>query len=47
MLRRYLRLLGVQLKASSLLIMQYRGDFVLEGLISIFWTGTAPATSSN
>ena len=43
MLRRYLRLLGVQLKASSLLIMQYRGDFLLEGLISIFWTFTALA----
>ncbi|WP_375767656.1 ABC-2 family transporter protein [Archangium gephyra] len=41
MLRRYLRLLGVQLRASSLLAMQYRGDFVIEGIISIFWTATA------
>ncbi|MDY7232023.1 ABC transporter permease [Hyalangium rubrum] len=43
MLSRYLRLLGVQLRASSLLAMQYRGDFLLEGLISLFWTGTALA----
>jgi ABC-2 type transport system permease protein len=43
MLRRYLRLLGVQLRSSSLLAMQYRGDFLLEGLISLFWTGTALA----
>jgi ABC-2 type transport system permease protein len=43
MLRRYLRLLGVQLRASSLLAMQYRGDFVIEGLISLFWTATALA----
>jgi ABC-2 type transport system permease protein len=43
MLRRYLRLLGVQLRASSLLAMQYRGDFAIEGLISLFWTATALA----
>ncbi|HYO53758.1 ABC transporter permease [Archangium sp.] len=43
MLRRYLRLLGVQLRASSLLAMQYRGDFVIEGIISLFWTATALA----
>ncbi|MBN1206525.1 MAG: ABC-2 family transporter protein [Myxococcaceae bacterium] len=43
MLRRYLRLFGVQLRSSSLLAMQYRGDFLLEGLISIFWTFTALA----
>ncbi|WNG39789.1 ABC transporter permease [Archangium violaceum] len=41
MLRRYLRLLGVRLRASSLLAMQYRGDFLLDGLISVFWTVTA------
>ena len=29
MIRRYLRLLGVQLRSSSLLVLQYRGDFVL------------------
>jgi ABC-2 type transport system permease protein len=43
MLRRYLRLLGVQLRASSLLALQYRGDFVIEGIISLFWTATALA----
>lgn len=41
--RRYWRLLGVQLRASSLLALQYRGDFLVEGLISLFWTGTALA----
>ncbi|QRK09173.1 ABC-2 family transporter protein [Archangium violaceum] len=40
MLHRYLRLLGVRLRASSLLAMQYRGDFLIDGLISIFWTAT-------
>lgn len=40
MLRRYLRLLGVRLRASSLLAMQYRGDFLVDGIISIFWTAT-------
>ncbi|HZI02884.1 MAG TPA: ABC-2 family transporter protein [Archangium sp.] len=43
MLRRYLGLLGVQLRASSLLAMQYRGDFLIEGIISLFWTATALA----
>jgi ABC-2 type transport system permease protein len=43
MLRRYLSLFGVQLRSSSLLAMQYRGDFLLEGLISLFWTFTALA----
>lgn len=43
MLRRYLSLLGVQLRASSLLAMQYRGDFLIEGIISLFWTATALA----
>src|SRR3712207_2537561 len=41
MLRRYLRLLGVRLRASSLLAMQYRGDFLVDGIISLFWTVTA------
>jgi ABC-2 type transport system permease protein len=41
MVRRYLSLLGVQLRSSSLLAMQYRGDFLLEGVISLFWTFTA------
>ncbi|HEX8819996.1 MAG TPA: ABC-2 family transporter protein [Archangium sp.] len=43
MLRRYIRLLGVQLRASSLLAMQYRGDFLIEGLISLFWSATSLA----
>jgi len=34
--RRYLRLLGIQLRASTLLALQYRYDFLLDGLISIF-----------
>jgi ABC-2 type transport system permease protein len=38
---RYLRLLGIQLRASALLAMQYRLDFVLDGLMSLFWTGSA------
>ena len=41
MLRRYFQLLRVQLRASSLLAMQYRYDFVVDGLISMFWTATA------
>ncbi|HLM44996.1 MAG TPA: ABC-2 family transporter protein, partial [Myxococcaceae bacterium] len=43
MLRRYIRLFGVQLRASSLLAMQYRGDFLVEGLISLFGSATALA----
>lgn len=42
-MRRYLRLFGVQLRASSLLAMQYRGDFLIDGAISLFWTATALA----
>ena len=41
MVRRYLRLLGVRLQASGLLAMQYRADFLLDGLISVFWMVTA------
>ena len=41
MLHRYLQLLWIQLRASSLLAMQYRYDFVVDGLISMFWTATA------
>jgi ABC-2 type transport system permease protein len=40
-LRRYLRLLRVQVRASALQAMQYRGDFLLEGFISLFWVFTA------
>jgi ABC-2 type transport system permease protein len=38
---RYLTVLRVQLRASALLAMQYRLDFVLDGLMSVFWTGSA------
>jgi ABC-2 type transport system permease protein len=43
MVRRYLGLLGIQLKASGLLAVQYRADFFTEGLTSLFWTFTALA----
>ncbi|HSN13329.1 MAG TPA: ABC-2 family transporter protein, partial [Anaeromyxobacteraceae bacterium] len=35
----YLRLLGVQLRASATVAMQYRVDFLVEGGLSLFWTG--------
>jgi ABC-2 type transport system permease protein len=38
---RYLRLLVVQLRASALLALQYRLDFVLDAAMSLFWTATA------
>ncbi|HZA52489.1 MAG TPA: ABC-2 family transporter protein [Myxococcaceae bacterium] len=38
---RYLRLLGVQLRTSGLLAVQYRYDFLIDGVISLFWTVTA------
>jgi ABC-2 type transport system permease protein len=38
---RYLRLLAVQLRASAAQAAQYRVDFVLGVLISVFWTATA------
>jgi ABC-2 type transport system permease protein len=38
---RYARLLGVQLRASLLLAVQYRVDFALDALMSLFWTATA------
>jgi ABC-2 type transport system permease protein len=38
---RYLRLFAVQLRASALLAMQYRLDFVFDGVMSLFWTATA------
>src|SRR5262249_27797940 len=39
--RRYLRLLWIQLRTSWILALQYRSDFVIEGLIEVFWTVTA------
>lgn len=38
---RYVRLLGVQVRASLLLAMQYRLDFALDAVMSLFWTATA------
>lgn len=38
---RYLRLLGMQIRASLLLAMQYRSDFLLDGFIEVFWMATA------
>lgn len=37
MVRRYARLLGVQLRLSASAGMAYRGDFLLEGVMSIGW----------
>lgn len=37
--RRYIRLLGVQVRASALAAMQYRVDFLVEGLMSLYWQG--------
>ena len=38
---RYLRLLAVQFRASLLLAMQYRVDFVVDGFVGAFWSATA------
>lgn len=38
---RYARLLGVQLRASALLSLQYRYDFFIDGPIEAFWAVTA------
>ncbi len=35
---RYLRLLGVQLRASTATAMQYRVEFLVEGALALFWT---------
>ncbi|MCL2625824.1 MAG: ABC-2 family transporter protein [Cystobacterineae bacterium] len=40
---RYFKLLGIQLKASLLLSMQYRADFFIDAVISLFWAATAIA----
>jgi ABC-2 type transport system permease protein len=36
---RYLRLLGIQLRASATVAMQYRLDFLLQGGLALFWAG--------
>jgi ABC-2 type transport system permease protein len=38
---RYLRLLWIQLRASLLLAMQYRYEFLGDAVMSVFWTATA------
>src|SRR5688500_2091484 len=38
-MRRYLRLLRTQMRTSLIGAMQYRADFVLEGLMSFYWIG--------
>ncbi|MDQ3034507.1 MAG: ABC-2 family transporter protein [Myxococcota bacterium] len=38
---RHLRLLGVQLRLSAVIAMQYRWEFLLDGFFSVFWTITA------
>ena len=35
---RYLRLLGIQLRASATVAMQYRLDFLVQGGLALFWT---------
>lgn len=40
-MRRYLRLLAIQVKASLLLSLQYRLDFAMEVLMALFWSATA------
>jgi ABC-2 type transport system permease protein len=40
-LGRYWRLLRVQVRSSVLLGLQYRADFLVDGLVSLFWTLTA------
>jgi ABC-2 type transport system permease protein len=38
---RYGRLLAIQVRASALLSLQYRVDFLLQAVMSLFWTGAA------
>lgn len=38
---RYLKLLGASVRLSGLLAMQYRWEFLLDGVFSVFWTITA------
>lgn len=40
-MRRYFKLLALQLRTSGLLAAQYRWDFVIDGFISLFWASTA------
>lgn len=38
-MRRYWRLLGIQLRASAQTSLQYRLEFLVEGGLALFWTG--------
>ncbi len=38
---RYLRLLAVQLRASTMLALQYRLEFALQGALALLWTGSS------
>ncbi|MBX5483680.1 MAG: ABC-2 family transporter protein [Myxococcaceae bacterium] len=40
---RYLKLFAIQLRTSALVAVQYRYDFIVDGIISLFWTFTALA----
>lgn len=40
-MKRYLQLFWIQLRASLLLAMQYRYEFIVDMVISVFWTATA------
>jgi len=40
---RYLRLMQVQLRMSTIGAMQYRADFIVKGLIALFWPGVTCA----
>ncbi|HYV49837.1 MAG TPA: ABC-2 family transporter protein [Myxococcaceae bacterium] len=42
-MRRYLKLLWIQLRSSMLLALQYRWDFLVDGAISLFYAVTAVA----
>lgn len=38
-LARYARLLGIQFRASAAAAINYRADFLVRGLLALFWTG--------
>lgn len=40
-MRRYLELFFIQVKAATLLSLQYRVDFLIQGVMALFWCGTA------
>src|SRR5690349_15261488 len=40
-MRGYASILAIQLRTSMQLAVQYRADFVTEGLVEVFWTITA------